>query len=518
MTEKAAKRPVDLAPRLSHTHAVVLLIVACTALRILVASGIGLEDDGVYSVVQARHPAFGYFDHPPMHYWLIWLTVKVTGSEAPLVLRLPFIALNAGCSWLIFRITALAFDRRAGFWAAALFNLAGIFTLAFSFFILPDGPLFFFALLAVRLLIPVLFGRPDSRTAMLHWLGAGAAAGAALLSKYSAVFLFVGVFSFLLTAPRQRKWLGRPAPWAAAMLAAVMFLPVLYWNSQHHWASFVFQGERALLFPVDMIHRFIHLFENIGRQAFFLIPWLYVPMVYVLGRAIARGPGDERRWLFACLAAWPVVVFTAINLVQGGLPHWTLSGWLFVFPLLGQEIVTRKPGWYGHARRAAIATAVGLVVIAGALVIEAQTGVYGAFMSREFPALQQPIRDPMLAFYLWDALPGMLRQRGLLDARVKFIAGIDWHDSAKLDYELGHSYPVLCLGIDRRGYALRDATAFAGAAGLLIDVPNQFARAPQLDALFARRERLDDIVLMRDGRPAITLRVERVSGFRPQPL
>ena len=515
MTDVVAKTPTRIAGGLGYAQAVLLIIIVSAGLRLAIVSQIGLEYDGNYSVVQARTLAYGYFDHPPMHYWLIWITAKLTGGESPFMMHFPFVLLSGGCTWLIYRITALVFDRRAGFWAAVAFSLAGVFTLAWSFFVLPDGPLFFFLLLTVRLLIPVLFGKPDAQAATLGWLGAGAAAGAALLSKYSAVFLFAGLFLFLATTPSQRKWLGRAAPWLGAVLAGLMFLPVVWWNFRHHWASFSFQGQRAFLSHATPLVRLIDLFENIGRQAFFLVPWLYVPMLYVLGKALVRGPRDERRWFFACLAVCPVLVFTLVNVLQRGLPYWTLSGWLFVFPLFGKEVIELNQAWYGHVRRTAIATAAALIVIAFALTIEAHTGAYATWMARRSPSLQDPFRDPMIEFYTWGDLPEILRERGLLDRRVEFIAGIDWRDTARLDYTLGHDYPVLCVGPDGRNYSLRDTSAFLGRNGLLIDVPREFdVRNGELDTLFSRRERLENIVLTRSGLSAVELRVERVSGLR----
>ena len=73
--------------------------------------------------------ALGYFDHPPLHVWMAWAAVRLFGSEAPIVVRLPFILLFAGSTWLMYDLTARLFGERAGVWAAAL-DLAPMFTLA----------------------------------------------------------------------------------------------------------------------------------------------------------------------------------------------------------------------------------------------------------------------------------------------------------------------------------------------------------------------------------------------------
>ncbi len=78
------------------------------------------------------------------------------------------------------------------------------------------------------------------------WAGTGLCAGLALFSKYTAVLPIGGAFLYLLTSRTHRHWLGRWQPYAAVGLAALVFAPVLIWNATHGWASFAFQGDRAV--------------------------------------------------------------------------------------------------------------------------------------------------------------------------------------------------------------------------------------------------------------------------------
>jgi len=66
-------------------------------------------------------------------------TAHISGSEAPV--RLPFIALSAASTWLIFRLTALLFDDAADVRAAVPLNPAPVFTPAGGCWVLPDGQL-----------------------------------------------------------------------------------------------------------------------------------------------------------------------------------------------------------------------------------------------------------------------------------------------------------------------------------------------------------------------------------------
>src|ERR1019366_4606950 len=110
------------------------------------------------------------------------------------------------------------------------------------------------------------------------------AGGLALLSKYLGVFVFAGVGLFLLTSRPHRRWLGTPGPWLGALLAALVFMPVVVWNAQHGWASFAFQGRRGLrkAFHIEW------LLQDIGGQIGYLLPWIAVPLICVLVRALTR--------------------------------------------------------------------------------------------------------------------------------------------------------------------------------------------------------------------------------------
>ena len=41
-----------------------------------------------------------------------------------------------------------------------------------------------------------------------------------------------------------------------------------------------------------------------------LLPWLWLPLVVCLSKALLKGPADDRRWMTACLAIGPILVFT----------------------------------------------------------------------------------------------------------------------------------------------------------------------------------------------------------------
>ncbi len=107
------------------------------------------------------------------------------------------------------------------------------------------------------------------------WLAAGLFAGLALLSKFTAIMLLPAVAAFLLVPDWRRRWLFSLYPWLAALIATVVFLPVLIWNAQHDWASFRFQFVRAVA-THELSWRTVG--EFIGLQ-FGLVGFVLLPVV-----------------------------------------------------------------------------------------------------------------------------------------------------------------------------------------------------------------------------------------------
>jgi 4-amino-4-deoxy-L-arabinose transferase-like glycosyltransferase len=264
------------------TRAVLILMAATLVARITFGFSLGLGIDESYTVATGRHPQLSTFDHPPAAWWLAWAAGRLFATESPLALRLPFIALFALTTWLMYRLTAFLFGEMSGFWAAATLNLAPVIAWTSGTWILPDGPLNAALMAGAYAAALAVFGaRP---MASLWWLAAGACGGLALLSKFHGVFLFAGVGLFLLTSADHRRWLRTPWPYAGAIVAAAIFLPVIVWNAQHGWVSFAFQGGRARLQGIDLLGPL----SALGGQALYLLPWLWLPLVVCLGKGSSK--------------------------------------------------------------------------------------------------------------------------------------------------------------------------------------------------------------------------------------
>ncbi|MBP2637504.1 MAG: dolichyl-phosphate-mannose-protein mannosyltransferase [Firmicutes bacterium] len=500
---------------LSPYNAVWLIIIAGSLLRLTLGASIGLGVDETYVTAVARQFSLSYFDHPPLHLWIIWLTTHITGSESTAVLRLPFIVLFAGTTWLMYRLTARLFGDWAGVWAALLLNVSAVFGLSGGGWILPDGPLMFCMMVVVYLLSHMFF--PQERGQSLAvWLAAGVFLGLGLLSKYHAALLVLGLFIYLITSKDRRWVLATPGPYLAVFVAFIVFSPVLIWNAQHNWVSFVFQGSRGAVsgfYPGKML-------TNIAGQAVWVLPWIWLPLIWQFTKGLGRGPArsrfnglQDKRWFLCCLAAGPIVLFTIATLWGAqGLYHWQAPGYLLVFPLLGQAVT----GWIQFARRSvrrwltfSAAAFLLIVVILGSHTATGwiKTAEPGWFAKE----------DPSWEALNWSNLPGTVAEKGLLDKtyNVDFLVARHWIDAGKVDYAFGGKLPLMCLDDEAHHFAfMHNPAAFRGQNALIIGQRNMADIEKEMAPYFDTIEFKGNLPIYRRGQAEFDVAVYYAKNFK----
>jgi len=177
-----------------------------------------------------------------------------------------------------------------------------------------------------------------------------------MLSKYTVVLLGLGTLTFLLLDARSRRWFLRPEPYLAAVIALVLFTPVLVWNMRQDWISFMFQGpDRLASSPKFSLHVLI------GSVFLLLTPTALVGIAKVLlPQSVAKSLGSdqisaERRRYFWALSFTSVLlsVFVIYSLRHQVKLNWTAPVWLAggqAALLLGDALATLKG--YGYERAA----------------------------------------------------------------------------------------------------------------------------------------------------------------------
>lgn len=428
-------------------------LVISTLMRLVLATIMGYGVDEAYAVTVARPLSLSYFDHPPLHFWIAGLMATAAHSVAPAVERLPFVLLFTLTLWAIGRLTTAAFGDLAARIAVLALAVSGVLGVVHGSSVLPDGPLLACASVGLLVLQPLLTpannATPEVRDALPRWLLAGVCFGGAVLSKYHAVLLLLGLLAFMLTNPSARRWWRTPGPWAALLVVLLASAPVVWWNATHHWASFAFQGARGAPRHPSVLP----LLESLTGQLLWLLPWIAPVLAMALYNGVRRGRRSPAHWLFACVAVGPIGVFTVLTLGGNrGLPHWQAPGWLFVFPLLGAfvaEAAERGASWPRRWMTGAVAATAGVLVILAGYVLQPTMASALSITTERDPAVDLLSWRPV-----WTARDGAQLRQGL----PILLAARSWIQAGQLGAgaPAGEAPMVRCLcGDDARHFGFQ---------------------------------------------------------------
>ena len=176
------------------------------------------------------------------------------------------------------------------------------------------------------------------------WLWAGVSIGLGLISKYTIAMLVPAAFLFMILDAQSRRWLLRWEPYAALIIAAVIFSPVIL----------VECATRLGFFCVPDIATACRGAEVRASQAIISVLVLLTPVGLVtllISRfsGTRRVPEDlRRRWLFLRMVVLvPLSVFVLFSVRHDVKIDWTGALWLGAVPALATSIASF--GSYGHS-------------------------------------------------------------------------------------------------------------------------------------------------------------------------
>jgi hypothetical protein len=345
----------------------VALIAALTAMRAVYAAAMELRTDEAYYWTWSKENVLSFLDHPPMIAWFIRFGTLIFGDACFGVRFAGLLAMLATQLLLADIVRRVTHDLRAVVLAILLPEAAVYYGLLMAK-VAPDVALIPFAVAMVWALVR-LHQSGDAR----WWLAAGAFAGLALLSKFTAAMLAPAVLAFMLIPAWRARWLKSPYPWAACAMALAIFSPVLIWNAEHDWASFRFQSVRAVATHELSLRTVGDFF---GLQ-FFLVGPILLPVV-LSGVGLTAWRGLRRRDAVALLLSFAVIVpfgyflWKSLTLRIGDT--WPMFFWPIGFAATAINVaMLRRESWPGWMTRSTmmwvrVAIASGIVLVVGTFV------------------------------------------------------------------------------------------------------------------------------------------------------
>ena len=353
-------------------RAVVVTVLVLVALRLVCAALTPLTFDEAYYWTWSKHLSGGYYDHPPMVAIVIRLGTMIAG-DTEFGVRLVSILLALPMSFAIYRTTMLLFDSARAAASATVFLNVTLMVAAGTVIVTPDAPLMaassFVLLCLAKLLVT---GRGT------WWLAVGAAVGAALLSKYTALFFGPVILIWLLAVPELRRWLRTPWPYLGGLVALAMFSPVIIWNAEHHWASFVKQFGRA---RVDQF-TLRYIVELIPTQIVFATPPVFALAAMGLVALSKRGEGTRAARVLINATVWTLTIYFVWHSLHGRVEaNW--FGPIYPALAIAAAVASDIARWQQRGRRFADlcrrwAVPVGVTMLV-ALVVQVNTGLLSGY-------------------------------------------------------------------------------------------------------------------------------------------
>jgi hypothetical protein len=347
-------------------------VLALVALRLVGAAWTPLTFDEAYYWMWSKHLAFGYYDHPPMVAFVIRAGTLIAG-DTEFGVRLVSILLALPMSFALYRTAAILFGgQRVAATATILLNVT-LMAAVGTLIVTPDSPLLVASSFVMFFLAKVL---ETGRGAW--WLAVGAAVGVALSSKYTALFFGPAILVWLVSVPKLRRWLVSPWPYLGGAVALAIFSPVILWNADHDWVSFIKQIGRSRI--EDFKPSFIG--ELIPTQIAFATPLVFVLGAMGIYALLRRDSGALAARALINAIFWTIVVYFVWHSLHARVEaNWfapvypafaiaaAVTAHLTRWDMRGQRIVDFCLRW---------ASPVGILIFA-LLIVQANTGALSGF-------------------------------------------------------------------------------------------------------------------------------------------
>ena len=446
----------------------ILLLVISAVVRSILAAWMEFGNDEVYYWTYALYPDWSHFDHPPMVGWVIQLFSLNLLFDSEFFIRLASVVFMTANTYIIYRIGNDIKDAQTGLCAALLYTASIYAFVITGIFIMPDTPLMLFWLLAFWMGVKYYSGLPrsarndaddaDTLRAFArkdneaihrgnHYLLLfGLFAGLAMLSKYSGVFLWIGMGLYILIF--YRKQLKNPYLYLSLLISAICCIPILYWNLKYNFVSFSFHGERVGggslnfgTFGTELAGEF--LYNN---------PVNVVLAVIAVVAAFKGKSGMEmsvQRFLL-CIVLPLIAVLWAFSLMRPTLPHWNAPAYVLLILLTSCYLREKQTDFQRFPKSVTAALCVLLVTLVIG-VAEIRTGFIPLDRHTEPKMLGRD--DFTLDMYGWRQLGEKFADfreqkvaEGVMNKEDGIVAN-QWFPLANLDYYVARPLGLRVMGL-----------------------------------------------------------------------
>lgn len=313
-----------------------LLFILIVSTKVLATFLIPVVGDETYYWLWGQNLQLSYFDHPPMVSWLTASSEVLHFLPDWLRVRSLFILLSTGSVFVWLKAFQMAYQptRKISLLFLLFFNLNPLLGLG-GIFATPDVPLIFFWGCSFFFALKTL-----ETQKWFDYLWLGVFLGLGFCAKYHIV-LFVPAILFYLAITKQLRKVNLKMLGMTALSGFIFSLPVIIWNYQNDWESFLFQLNHG--FTRNQFHAEWSISYLIGQIMLFS-PFLFYSL-FNNWKKSELSTMAFAQWLFFLYSStqapveanWPIAAqaqgTSSLDFKKLHL-KWSLGYWVFIYVLL----------------------------------------------------------------------------------------------------------------------------------------------------------------------------------------
>ncbi len=312
--------------RFDLSKTLIIGFIALYVLRFLISLFMGIMPQDAYYYFYSEHLALSYFDHPPMVAYMLKLSSAIFGKSV-LTIKLTNFGISLLSFFSFYYLATFFLSKRRALYAAIFYGSTLLLTII-SINTTPDVPLIFFWTIALIVIYKAIF-----QNKLHFWALSGVLMGLSFDSKYTGIFLLMGLFLFLLMSKNHRHLLFSKQMFVTLLLFLITVSPIIYWNYDNDWISFAFQTTERAADEGQFVIRPVKSLGTLGTQLVLLIPILFCGMVLIYFK-LARKAIKKRRLFddrtnFLLAFSVPIIgLFLALSLITWVKMNWMMPGYV----------------------------------------------------------------------------------------------------------------------------------------------------------------------------------------------
>lgn len=254
---------------------IVIICILLIGIRIIFINIMGIMPQDAYYDFYAQHIDLSYYDHPPLIAYILRLFTTLFGKKV-IVLKLADFTITLFTIIAFYKLAGKFLSRNKTQMATALL-ISTLMVSILSLISTPDVPLMLCWAISLIFLYDAIWKKKN-----ICWVWSGIFTGLSFDSKYTALFLIIGLVGFLMMTKSFRNLIISKWFFLYLISFVITILPVVIWNAKNNFASFRFQSEGRVQEGLHVdITGFIGV---IGHQSAILLPTLFFSLVYFIYR------------------------------------------------------------------------------------------------------------------------------------------------------------------------------------------------------------------------------------------